>query len=95
MDKLLRKGITQDGAGELEVYTHKVILVADREDRPAQSGWNFNIYIDYQLLNKVTITDYYAVLDLEAYVRHELKPMCYMALDSKLGCNNVVVYLDL
>ena len=70
MNTLLRKGVIRDAAGELNVYLHKVVLFAGREDRLAQSEQDYRICIDYRLLNKVSITNNYPVPDLEACVRH-------------------------
>ena len=66
---LLRKGVICNAADELDVYLYKVVLVAGREDRPAQSGYDYWIYIYYWLLKKVTVTDY-LVQVLEACVKH-------------------------
>ena len=32
---LLRIGVIGDAVGELDMYLHKVVLIAGREDRPA------------------------------------------------------------
>ena len=70
MNIFLRKGVIRNAAGELDVYLHKVLLVASREDRPAQSRQDYRMCIDYQLLKKVTVSDNYPVPDLKACVRH-------------------------
>ena len=47
--------------------------------------------INQQLLNKLTVTNIYLVLDLEACVKSEQKATCYMASNLKSSYNNVVV----
>ena len=47
--------------------------------------------VDYQPLNKVTVTDNYPAPVLEAYLRRMQKATCYVALDLKSGNNNAVI----
>ena len=62
MDASLTKRVIRNATSELDVYLHKIMLVAGREDRPAQC-------INYQLLNKVTVTVNYPVPVLEACIK--------------------------
>ena len=87
----LSKVVIRDVTGEFDVYLHKVVLVHGREDRPAQSGQEYQMCIDYQPWNKVIVTDNYPVPDLEDCVRYVQKATFYMSLDLKSGYNNLIV----
>ena len=52
------------------MYLHKVLLVAAREDQPAQSGLKYQMACDYWLLNLITITNGFPMPNLDEYLQY-------------------------